>query len=127
MSNKNRPNPALNQLTRANSLDWKTLNEPGIEGVMVKSLRFDKDENRSPTILLKFLPETSYPTHTHPGGEEIYVIEGSVKIGADMLFVGDYLYTAPNNVHAVYSKEGCVLIVNVPQEVIIIDMNKQQT
>ena len=38
-------------------------------------------------------------------------------MGRDHLSVGDYLYTAPNNKHAAFSKSGCVVLVNVPEEV----------
>lgn len=41
----------------------------------------------------------------------------SAEIGKDALKQGDYLYTEPGNKHAVLSKTGCVLLVNVPEEV----------
>jgi quercetin dioxygenase-like cupin family protein len=59
----------------------------------------------------------TYPAHDHPGGEEIFVLEGDITLGPDHLEAGDYLYTAPGNVHAVHSKSGCVVLVNVPEEV----------
>jgi redox-sensitive bicupin YhaK (pirin superfamily) len=31
---------------------------------------------------------------------------------------GDFLYTAPGNVHAVQSESGCVVLLSVPQEVV---------
>ena len=83
----------------------------------VKVLRYDEATRRAPTILLKFEPGAIYPGHSHPGGEEIFVLEGEVRLGKDQLRKGDYLYTAPGNKHAVLSKGGCVLLVNVPEEV----------
>jgi quercetin dioxygenase-like cupin family protein len=112
-----RPNPALNQLVRSQSVEWQPLDEPGVTGVDVKVLRFDEATNRAPTILLRFAADARYPAHNHPGGEEIYVIEGDITLGRDRLREGDYLYTAPNNVHAVHSQGGCVVLVNVPQAV----------
>jgi anti-sigma factor ChrR (cupin superfamily) len=114
------PNPKLNQLVRAQSLAWQPLNEPGVSGVAVKVLRFDEASKRAPTILLKFEPGASYPGHIHPGGEEIFVLEGDLRLGKDHLYAGDYLYTAPYNIHAVYSAGGCVVLVNVPQAVEIL-------
>ena len=109
-----------NQLTRSESLDWRPLDEPGITGVHVKVLRFDPIARRAPSILLRFEPGATYPAHNHPGGEEIYVLEGDVQLGQDHLHRGDFLYTAPGNKHAVRSQGGCVLLVVVPQEVEIL-------
>lgn len=117
MEIRTKPNRALNQLVRSNAVEWQRLAEPGISGVWVKVLRFDEAAGRAPTILLKFAAGSRYPAHNHPGGEEIFVLEGDITLGPDHLEAGDYLYTAPNNVHAVHSKSGCVVLVNVPQEV----------
>ncbi len=114
---KQKPNPALNQLVRSNEIDWQPLDEPGVEGVYVKVLRFDSEAGRAPTILLKFDPGATYPGHIHPGGEEIFVLQGDIRLGKDHLYAGDYLYTAPGNVHAVFSDAGCVVLVSVPEEV----------
>jgi quercetin dioxygenase-like cupin family protein len=113
-------NPALNQLVRGRDVPWKPLAEPGIVGVSVKVLRYDAATHRAPTILLKFEPGATYPVHIHPGGEEILVLEGDVRLGKDHLRAGDYLYTAPNNIHAVASDQGCTLLVIVPEEVRIL-------
>jgi quercetin dioxygenase-like cupin family protein len=71
-------------------------------------------------VLLRFEPGAAYPAHNHPGGEEIFVLEGEIKVGKDHLHTGDYLYTAPNKAHAVWSEKGCVVLVNVPQQVEIL-------
>lgn len=111
---------SLTQLVRSNQTEWKPLPEPGVTGVFVKALRFDETTRRAPTILLKFEPGATYPAHNHPGGEEIFVLEGDIKLGKDHLFAGDYLYTAPNGKHAVWSQNGCVVLVNIPQSVEIL-------
>ncbi len=121
-----KPNPKLNQLVRTSSVDWAPLDEPGVTGVYVKVLRYDEAAGRSPTILLKFDPGASYPGHVHPGGEEIYVLEGDIRLGKDRLSAGDYLYTAPGNIHAVHSDGGCIVLVSVPQAVdILVPKSKQ--
>lgn len=112
-----KPDPKLNQLVRSGSIGWQALDEPGVSGVYVKVLRFDSSTRRAPTILLKFDPGATYPGHIHPGGEEIFVLEGDIRLGKDRLHAGDYLYTAPGNIHAVQSDAGCVVLVSVPEEV----------
>ncbi|HYR83447.1 MAG TPA: cupin domain-containing protein [Terriglobia bacterium] len=108
---------ALNQLVRSHQIEWQPLSEPGVTGVLVKTLRFDEETRRAPTILLKFEPGATYPAHNHPGGEEIFVLEGDIALGKDHLQAGDYLYTAPDNKHGARSQNGCVVLVNVPEEV----------
>lgn len=109
-----KPEPALNPLVRSRERDWQPLHEPGVSRVAVKVLRFDEASGRASTILLKFEPGASYPAHVHPGGEEILVLEGDLRLGPVYLRTGDYLYTPPLDVHAVFSEGGCVALVSVP-------------
>src|SRR5690242_4403321 len=108
------------QLVRTQQCDWKPLAEPGASGVFVKVLRYDKATRRAPTILLKFEAGATYPAHNHPGGEELFVIEGDIKLGKDHLYTGDYIYTPPGGKHAVWSEKGCVVLVSVPEAVEIL-------
>ncbi len=109
-----------NQIVRTNEIEWQPLNEEGVTGVYVKSLLFDDKTNRAPTIVLKFDAGAKYPLHNHPAGEEVFVLEGDIHFGKDHLFSGDYLFTAPNNLHAVRTENGCVLLLKAPEEVEII-------
>jgi len=107
------------QLVRTNESDWKPLNEPGVSGISVKVLRFDKGTGRVPTFLLKFDPGATYPAHDHPAGEEVFVLEGEVTFGKDHLMAGDYMYAPPGQKHAVWSGQGCVMLLCVPEEVVV--------
>lgn len=109
-----------NQLTKSDEIEWQPLGEENTDGVFVKSLMFDEATNRSPTILLKFEAGATYPLHNHPCGEEIFVLEGDIKLGKDELKAGDYLYTAINNKHRVSTKNGCVIFLKAACEVEII-------
>lgn len=113
-----------NQLVRSHEIEWKPLPEPNAEGIFVKVLQFDKMTKRAPTFLLKFEPGATYPAHNHPAGEEIYVVEGDIRLGKDHLNAGDYLYTVPNGKHAVRSENGCVILVKTPEAVEILPNRK---
>jgi anti-sigma factor ChrR (cupin superfamily) len=113
-----------NQLVRSNEIEWEPLAEKDISGVYVKSLLFDDEQNRATTILLKFEAGARYPLHNHPAGEEIFVLEGDIHLGKDHLFAGDYLFTAPNNLHAVRTDNGCIILLKAEQEVEIIEKRK---
>lgn len=113
-----------NQLVRSREIEWRPLPEPDAEGVFVKVLQFDEQTKRAPTFLLKFEAGATYPAHNHPGGEEIFVVEGDIRLGNDHLHAGDYLYTALNGKHAVRSVNGCVVLVKAPQAVEILPNRK---
>ena len=110
------------QITRANENDWVPLIEEGVktDGIYVKVLRRDENTKRSPTILLKFESGASYPNHNHPAGEEAYILEGEIRFGPDQLNAGDYLYTPPGKTHSVFSRNGCTLLLVIPEEVEIL-------
>jgi quercetin dioxygenase-like cupin family protein len=115
------------QLIRSGLCDWKPLDEPDVSGIAVKVLRFDNVNQRAPTILLKFDPGASYPAHDHPAGEEVFVLEGEVTFGKHHLEAGDYLYTPPGEKHGVWSRNGCVILLSVPEEVIILKQESSRT
>lgn len=114
-------------LVRTSACEWKQLEEPGVSGISVKVLRFDPEARRAPTILLKFEAGATYPAHDHPGGEEAFVLEGDVTFGRHRMTAGDYLFTPPGGLftppggkHAVRSENGCVILLRVPEEVVIL-------
>lgn len=113
-----------NQLVRTSRIEWQPLAEDGISGVYVKPLLFDAEQNRAPTILLKFEAGARYPLHNHPAGEEIFVLEGDIQLGKDHLTTGDYLFTAPGNLHAVRTSGGCIILLKASQEVEISERRK---
>lgn len=115
----------MTQLTRSIQIEWKPLVEEGVktDGIFVKVLRFDENAQRAPTILLKFEAGAAYSYHNHPGGEEAFVLEGEVRFGKEDLVAGDYLYTPSNGKHDVHSRNGCVILLNIPKEVEILKLN----
>jgi len=102
--------------------DWQPLFEKGIhyKGVFVKSLHYDEAKQRSTTILIKFEPGASYPYHNHPGGEELFVLDGEAIIEGAVLHQGDYLFTPVNFKHSVKTEKGCTILFVVPEEVEIL-------
>ena len=69
---------------------------------------------------MRFAPGATFPAHDHPAGEEVFVIEGEVRIGRHHLKTGDYLYTPPGGIHAASSEGGCVFLVTLPKPVVIL-------
>ncbi|MBI3448266.1 MAG: cupin domain-containing protein [Acidobacteria bacterium] len=84
-----------------------------IPGVSYRPLLMFAERNAG-TYLVKMEPGTRYPAHEHPEGEEVFVVEGSMRVGGDSLAEGDYLYTPPGGVHDAETKGGCVFFVRLP-------------
>ncbi|MCU0419723.1 MAG: cupin domain-containing protein [Cyclobacteriaceae bacterium] len=110
-------------LVNTETMEWVPLIEPGIAtaGIFVKPLRRDEKQGRAPSILLRFEASARYPYHNHPGGEELFVLQGSAIIEGVTLRAGDYLYTPPGFKHAVTTATGCVLLLHIPREVEILE------
>src|SRR5687767_4201764 len=85
-----------------------------VAGVSIKTLRRDAESGES-AALVRLEPGASFPAHDHPAGEEVFVLEGDVRIGRHVLKAGDYLYTPPNGKHAAASMAGCVFLVTLPK------------
>jgi quercetin dioxygenase-like cupin family protein len=86
----------------------------------VKLLRRDT-ETGAVTVLLRFDAGGRFPAHRHPAGEEVFVVDGEVRIGKERLGRGDYLYTEPDGVHAVSSESGGTILVVLPKPVEILE------
>jgi len=89
-------------------------------GVSVKLLRRDADTG-AVTVLLRFEAGARFPAHRHPAGEEVFVVDGEVRIGNARLSQGEYLYTEPDGVHAVSSDTGGTILVVLPRPVEIFE------
>jgi anti-sigma factor ChrR (cupin superfamily) len=109
-------------IVKSSQKEWQPLVEKGVhyQGIFVKSLRYDEENKRSVSILLKFEPGASYPYHNHPAGEELFILSGEAVIENAILSEGDYLYTPANFKHSVSTKKGCIILFVVPQEVEIL-------
>lgn len=73
------------------------------------------------SILMKFPAGSRFPTHDHPGGEEIYVLKGKLTIGRVTLSAGDYLWTPPGGVHDAKAEEETLLFVTSSEGIRILD------
>lgn len=93
-------------------LNWNQSPIPGIER---KYLDRVGNEIARATSLVKYSPGTSFTEHTHGGGEEILVLEGTFSDEQGDYPTGTYLRNPPNSKHAPYSNEGCVLFVKLRQ------------
>ncbi len=97
----------------ATAEEWRELPE---KGIYWKKLLFDGETGRS-TVLVKFEPGAIYHPHSHPAGEEYYVLEGSLEDGGRTWSAGSYVYHPPGSRHRPMSAEGCVLFIVLPKPI----------
>ncbi len=80
-----------------------------------KPLAREEAERGHTTSLVRFDPDSYFPQHMHPLGEEILVLEGVFSDEHGDYGPGYYIRNPPGSRHAPFSKEGCVLFVKLDQ------------
>ncbi len=72
-------------------------------------------ESGQVTSVVRYVPDSSFPAHDHPGGEEILVLEGVFSDEHGDWPEGTYLLNPEGFRHTPFSKPGCVLFVKLKQ------------
>jgi len=82
---------------------------PGlVDGLSVMPLHQFGTSN---TALVKWQPGTVFNAHSHPGGEEILVLEGTFEDEHGTYSQGTWLRSPPGSIHKPFSTEGCIILV----------------
>ena len=72
-------------------------------------------ESGQVTSVVRYEPESSFPPHDHPDGEEILVLEGVFSDEHGDWPAGTFLLNPEGFPHTPFSKPGCVLFVKLRQ------------
>ncbi|WP_068717375.1 cupin domain-containing protein [Vibrio tritonius] len=64
----------------------------------------EKNENGR-TAILKFDEHAELPLHNHPGWEQIYVIEGRLKINSEIYEKNDFAFIEEQTEHSILALE----------------------
>ena len=72
-------------------------------------------ESGQVTSIVRYQPESSFPAHDHPEGEEILVLEGVFSDEHGDWPAGTYLLNPEGFSHAPFSRQGCLLFVKLRQ------------
>ncbi len=73
------------------------------------------------SVLMRFEAGASFPAHEHPGGEELLVLTGSIRLGDAVLEQGDYQWTPPGEIHDVQSETGALLLIRSASGIRVIE------
>lgn len=85
------------------------------DGVSRIHLEREAEESGHTTSFVRFAPGSSFPQHTHPQGEELYVLDGVFSDENGDYPAGTYLRNPPGSQHTPFTREGCTLFVKLDQ------------
>ena len=74
------------------------------------------NEKARATSLVKYAPESAFPEHQHPLGEEVLILSGIFTENAEDDYPAGWNLRNPHNsTHRVSSKAGCLIFVKLMQ------------
>jgi anti-sigma factor ChrR (cupin superfamily) len=85
------------------------------DGVLRVPLERMAAESGHKTSFVQFKPDSYFPAHAHPLGEEIYVLDGVFSDQHGDYPAGTYLRNPPGSSHQPFTREGCRLFVKLDQ------------
>jgi len=86
--------------------DW----EEAAPGISCKLLATDTEKDRV-SMLVRLAPGAAYPSHTHAGVEELYLLHGELMIDDKKLYPGDYNRAEAGSAdQRVWSETGCTCV-----------------
>jgi anti-sigma factor ChrR (cupin superfamily) len=92
--------------------DWVSSPRTGVDRVMLD--RTGAEKARA-TSIVKYLPDSHFPEHHHPDGEEILVLSGVFSEGEDHYPAGWYMRNPPDSAHRPSSVSGATIFVKLRQ------------
>lgn len=99
-------------LVRAEEMEWAASPMPGVERRMLDRIG---DEVARATSIVRYAPGSAFNAHTHGGGEEFLVLEGTFQDGDGDYPAGYYVRNPPGSRHTPGSVDGCVIFVKLWQ------------
>ncbi|ACY16744.1 cupin domain-containing protein [Haliangium ochraceum] len=100
-------------IVHTDELEWQPSPSPTVWRKRLE-LRGDSERGRV-TSVVRYDPESSFPAHDHPEGEEILVLSGVFSDERGDFPAGSYFLNPPGFAHAPHSHEGCVIFVKLRQ------------
>lgn len=109
---------------------WIASPQGGVERMMLDRLG---GERARATSMVRYAPDSRFPLHEHPGGEEVFVLSGIFSEGRHHYPSGWYLRNPPGSSHQPYSVSGAIIFVKLWQmppadrELVRVDTNDRTT
>jgi len=97
---------------RPEQQQWITSPADGVSRIPLERVA---EESGHTSSFVRFAPGSSFPPHTHPQGEEIYVMEGVFSDEFGDYPAGTYIRNPPGSRHSPFTRDGCTLFVKLDQ------------
>jgi anti-sigma factor ChrR (cupin superfamily) len=94
----------------SDSLPWVASPLPGVERRMLER---DGDEVARVTSLVRYAPNSHFSAHTHSGGEEFLVLEGTFSDDYGDFPAGTYVRNPVGSKHTPHTDGGCLILVKL--------------
>lgn len=92
------------------SLPWLPSPLPGVER---RLLERNGAEQARATSIVRYQPGAGFTAHSHPLGEEIFVLDGIFQDEYGVYPAGTYIKNPPGSRHTPFSDTGCTLFVKL--------------
>jgi hypothetical protein len=99
-------------IVRFDENDWVPSPMPGVERKMLD--RIGEEVARATTIV-RFAPGSAFSPHTHDGGEEYLVLDGTFQDENGDFPVGSYVRNPPTSSHTPAARDGATILVKLHQ------------
>lgn len=97
---------------RPEDYDWRPSPSGGVERMMLDRIG---DEVARATTIVRFQPNSQFDAHTHDGGEEYLVLEGTFSDENGDYPAGTYVRNPIGTTHRPSIGEGCTILVKLHQ------------
>lgn len=95
-----------------NSLELPWVASP-VPGVQRRLLERDGEEAAKATSIVRYAPDSSFPKHAHPMGEEFFVLSGDFQDESGTYPAGTFVKNPPGSSHSPKTVSGCDLLVKL--------------
>ncbi|MGB1257157.1 MAG: cupin domain-containing protein [Thiolinea sp.] len=95
-----------------NHMEWEASPAAGVER---KRLEVLSEETEMVTTIVRFAPDSYFPAHTHGGGEEYLVLDGTFSDESGDYSAGFYVRNPPGSRHQPFTRDGCTILVKLCQ------------
>ncbi len=92
--------------------DWIPSPMPGVDRKMLDRIG---EEVARATSIVRYAPESAFSEHTHGGGEEFLVLDGTFQDEHGDYPAGSYVRNPPTSHHRPGAKDGCTIFVKLWQ------------
>lgn len=103
----------VNAFVDSANAEWVPSPAPGVQRILLE--RQGGEKTLRATSLVAYAPNSHFKAHTHPLGEEFFVLAGTFSDERGDYPAGTYVRNPSGSQHAPFSRDGCLILVKLQQ------------